>query len=71
VNSKPDNRLTLEWVKSADGVALVFDPRTWKVFEEAAKAREQSAEHMILSAVAGTIGPILMDNYTLNRFTGG
>jgi hypothetical protein len=43
---------------------------TWKVFEEAAKAREQSAEHMILSAVVATIGPILMDNYTLNRFIG-
>ncbi len=50
MNSKPDNRLSLEWVKGRDGVALVFDKRTWKVFEEAARAREQSAEHMILSA---------------------
>jgi hypothetical protein len=57
-NSGPDNKLTLEWVQGTDGVALVFDKRTWKIFEDAAKAREQSAKHMILSAVVGTIGPI-------------
>ena len=70
MNSDPNKKLTLEWVKSPDGVALFFDNRTWKVFEDAAKAREQSAEHMILRAVTETIGPILADNYVLNRFLG-
>jgi hypothetical protein len=70
MNSAPDNKLSLEWIRSADGVALFFNNRTWKVFQDAAKAREQSAEHMILRAVTGTIGPILADNYVLNRFLG-
>jgi hypothetical protein len=71
MNSEPKNKLTLEWVKTDDGrVALVFDARTWKVFEDAARSREQSPEHMILRAVTETIGPILADNYVLNRFLG-
>jgi hypothetical protein len=49
----------------------VFDARTWKVFEESAKARDKTAEHMILTAVADSLGPILADNYVLNRFLGG
>jgi hypothetical protein len=29
MNSEPDNKLTLEWIKRPDGaVALRFDPRT-------------------------------------------
>ena len=68
MNARSDNKLTLEWVKSPDAVALVFDRRTWKVFEDVAKAREQSAEHMILRAVTESLGPILVDNYVLNRF---
>jgi hypothetical protein len=68
MNSEPDNKLTLEWVKGADGMALVFDPKTWKTFQDAAKMRDTNAEHIIVAAVAGCLGPILMDNYTLNRF---
>jgi hypothetical protein len=68
MHSEPDRKLTLEWVKSEDGVALVFDRRTWKVFEEVARTRDKTPEHMILSAVVQTLGTVLMDNYTLNRF---
>lgn len=57
MQSKPDNKLTLEWIKEPDGaVALSFDARTWKVFEQAAKAREISAENMIITAVVDTLG---------------
>jgi hypothetical protein len=68
MHSEPDKKLTLEWVKAKDGIALVFDRRTWKIFEGAARARDDTAEHMILSAVVQTLGTVLMDNYTLNRF---
>jgi hypothetical protein len=58
MQSKPDNKLTLEWIKLPDGaVALRFDARTWKVFEQAAEAREISAENMILTAVVETLSP--------------
>jgi hypothetical protein len=70
MNSEPDNKLTLEWVKGNDGMALVFDAKTWKVFEDNAKRRDTTAEQMITTAVAGCLGPILMDNYILNRFLG-
>ena len=56
MNSEPDNKLTLEWIKLPDGaVALRFDPRTWKAFEESATARDTSAEHMIVTAVVETL----------------
>jgi hypothetical protein len=43
-------------IKRPDGaVALSFDPRTWKVYEEAAKAREISAENMIITAVVESL----------------
>jgi hypothetical protein len=35
-------------VKCDHGVALVFDKQTWKLFEDTAAAREQSAQHMSL-----------------------
>jgi hypothetical protein len=51
MNSESDRKLSLEWVKTKDGrVALVFDQGTWRVFEETAKARDKTAEHMILTA---------------------
>jgi|HubBroStandDraft_3_1064219.scaffolds.fasta_scaffold2346569_1 hypothetical protein len=47
---------------------LLFDASIWQLFKETAKARETSAEHMIVKAVAGSFGAILADNYVLNRF---
>jgi hypothetical protein len=66
---EPDNKLTLEWIKLDDGrMALVFDEKTWKAFKDNARARDKTPEQMITTAVVGSFGPILMDNYTLNRF---
>jgi hypothetical protein len=66
------NKLTLEWVKLREGSrALVFDAKTWAVYEEAAKARGKTARQMITTAVAGSLGPILIDNYSLKSDTGG
>ena len=68
----PANKITLEWVKTEDGgMTLIFDSRTWKIFTQQAKAQDKTPEHMIAAAVAQTLGPILMDNYTLNRFLRG
>jgi hypothetical protein len=63
----PDNKLSLEWVASPDGMALIFEKSTWKVFKDAANRREQSAEHMILRAVVACLGTIMEDNMVLNR----
>jgi hypothetical protein len=35
MTAEPDNKLTLEWVKGKGGVALVFNPKTWKAFVHA------------------------------------
>ena len=65
--TSPDNKLTLEWIVSPDGMALFFDKATWKVFKDAANRREQSAEHMILRAVVACLGTIMEDNMVMNR----
>jgi hypothetical protein len=71
MGTTPDNKLTLEWLKLADGrMALVFDQKTWAVYQDNAKALGKSAEQVIVTAVAGSLAPILVDNYALNRFTG-
>jgi hypothetical protein len=72
MNTEPKNKLSLEWVYGAHGdVALVFDAKTWKVYQDNAKRRDKTAEQIISTAVAEALGPILIDNYVLNRFTGG
>jgi hypothetical protein len=63
----PVNKLILEWVTAPDSMALVFDKATWKVFQDAANRREQSAEHMILREVVACLGTIVEDNMVLNR----
>jgi hypothetical protein len=63
----PDRKLGLEWVQEPDGMSLFFDKATWEAFKLVAHAREQSAEHMILRAVAGCLGSIVEDNMVLNR----
>ena len=71
MDTEPHNKLSLEWVESPDDIALVFDKRTWKVFQAAARRNEQSPKHMITRAVVGCIGPILEDNLLLNQILRG
>jgi hypothetical protein len=70
MNMKP-TKLSIEWVESPDGMALFFDKPTWKIFEQIANRKEQSAQHMITRAVIGCIGPILEDNMVLNQILHG
>jgi hypothetical protein len=57
--------VALEWVEPKDGSrALVFDPKTWAVFEQSATAKGKTAHQLITTAVTTALGPILMDNYT-------
>jgi hypothetical protein len=67
MDMKSAKKLSLEWVKHPNGVSLFFDQRTWALFSEAAKLREQSAEHMITRAIVESFGTILEDNMVLNR----
>jgi hypothetical protein len=62
-------KITLEWTEFKDGFrALVFDPKTWAAFEKAAQAQGKSAHQIIVTAVAGSLGTVVMDNYKLNRW---
>ena len=62
-------KLTLEWTQFKDGYrALVFDPATWAAFEKAAQAQGKTAQQLISTAVAGSLGTMMMDNYALNRW---
>lgn len=72
-DSEPANKLSLEWFKGGpDGrVALIFDAKTWQVFETVANDREESAEHMITRAVVHCLGSIVEDNMVLNRILRG
>jgi hypothetical protein len=61
-------KLSLEWVILADGrPALAFDKPTWAIYEEVAAARDQTAQQLIVTAVAAAFGPIILDNYAANR----
>ena len=60
-------KLSLEWVKEPNGVSLFFDQRTWALFKETAKAREQTAEHMVTRAIVEAFGTVLEDNMVLNH----
>jgi hypothetical protein len=70
MNTQP-NKLTLEWVESPNDVALVFDKRTWRIFEQAANREDRSAKHMITRAVVGCLGSIREDNMMLNQILHG
>jgi hypothetical protein len=62
-------KLTLEWTKLENGaVALVFDAATWDVFEKCAQLQGKTAQQLISTAVAGSLGTMMMDNYALNRW---
>jgi hypothetical protein len=70
MNIQP-TKLSIEWVESPSDMALVFDKPTWKIFEQIANGREQSAKHMITRAVVGCLGSILEDNMVLNQILHG
>lgn len=66
-----DRKLTLEWTELQDGArALIFDAATWGILEKVAQAQGKTAQQMISTAVAGSIGPVMIDNYALNRWLG-
>jgi hypothetical protein len=69
MNTEPKNKLTLEWAKaSPDGhVALIFDTKTWDIFEAVADQRKQFAENMIKRAVVDAIDEILSDRIVLEQ----
>ena len=48
--------------------ALVFDADTWPAFEKTAQAQGKTADQIITTAVAASLGPILADNFALNRW---
>ena len=55
-------KLTLEWVQDPDGSrALVFDVKTWAVFERAANDKGKTAPQEISTAVATCLGPTRLD----------
>jgi hypothetical protein len=61
-------KLSLEWVILTDGCpALAFDKPTWAIYEQAAGARGQTAQHMIAASVAAAFGHVIADNYAANR----
>ena len=58
-----DRKLTIEWVKQPDGSrALVFDAKTWAVFEAVANDKGKDPRHMISAAVSECLGAVVMDN---------
>jgi hypothetical protein len=62
-------KLTLEWAALENGKrALIFDAATWAAFEQCAQAEGKSAQQLISTAIAGSIGTLMMDNYALNRW---
>jgi hypothetical protein len=64
-----ERKITIEWVLQPDGSrALVFDAKTWAVFEAVANDKGKDARHMISAAVSECLGAVVMDNYVLNRF---
>ncbi|MFZ3238577.1 MAG: hypothetical protein WA417_08035 [Stellaceae bacterium] len=62
-------KLTLEWAELENGArALVFNADTWAAFEKCAQAQGKTAQQIISTAVAGSLGTMMMDNYALNRW---
>jgi hypothetical protein len=61
-------KLTLTWTMTPDGEpALVFDRKTWALFEQAAALKGTAADHFICKAIADALGTLVMDNYQENR----
>ena len=61
--------ITLQWAHVQNGCrALVFDPATWAVFEKVAGSQGKTAQELIVNAVSGSLGTVMVDNYKLNRW---
>jgi len=64
-------KLTLEWTVLENGArALIFDAATWDAFEKVAQSQGKTAQQLISTAVAESLGTMMMDNYKLNRWLG-
>ena len=62
-------KLTLEWTALENGArALVFDAATWAAFEKCAQLQGKTAQQLISTAVAASLGTLMMDNYAINRW---
>ena len=62
-------KITLEWTELDGGArALVFNADTWAAFEKTAQAQGKSAHQLITTAIAASLGTVVMDNYKLNRW---
>jgi hypothetical protein len=62
-------KVTLEWTELENGDrALIFDADTWGAFEKVAQSQGKTAHQLIATAVAASLGTVMMDNYTLNRW---
>jgi hypothetical protein len=62
-------KLTLEWAELESGArALIFDADTWGAFDRVAQSQGKTAQQLIATAVAGTLGTMMMDNYAVNRW---
>jgi hypothetical protein len=64
-------KITLEWTRFRDGAhGLIFNAETWAEFEKVAKTQGKTPHQLISTAVAESLGTVMMDNYSLNRFLG-
>jgi hypothetical protein len=64
-------KITLEWTRFEDGgQGLIFDAATWAEFEKVAQTQGKTAQQLISTAIAGSLGTVMMDNHALNRFLG-
>ncbi len=52
--------LNLEWqVLDRNKVALIFDAKTWAVFQDTADARGVDTQTMIIEALANSLGQVM------------
>jgi hypothetical protein len=64
-------KITLEWTRFQNGGhGLIFDADTWAQFEKVAQAQGKTAQQLISTAIAGSLGTVMMDSYALNRWLG-
>lgn len=61
-------KLTLEWAQLENSArALIFDAETWAVFDKVEQSQSKTAQQIISTVIAGTLGTTVMDNYAINR----
>ena len=47
--------------------ALIFNAATWAAVEKSTQAQGKTMQQLISTAVAASLGTLMMDNYSLNR----